>query len=89
MLIYISCSGKNKQGSILSEVTGSEAANWPVAGSCKMNELESDVDVLSLQHGIKSVEHVSKKVATLLLALSYADKHLLSSLFGVSLTFSF
>lgn len=56
-------SGKNKQGSILSEVTGSEAANSPVAGSCKMNELESDVVVLSLQDGVTSVEqHVSKKV---------------------------
>ncbi|GJZ32080.1 tetratricopeptide-like helical domain-containing protein [Tanacetum coccineum] len=38
--------------------------------------------------GVKSVEqHVSKKVVILLLALSSADKHLLSSLFGVSLAF--
>nr|GFA96794.1 hypothetical protein [Tanacetum cinerariifolium] len=82
--------GKNKQGRVLSEVTGSEAANSPVAESCKMNELESDVAVLSLQDGVKSVEqHVSKKVVILLLALSSADKHLLSSLFGVSLAFSF
>ncbi|GJV58964.1 hypothetical protein Tco_1465064 [Tanacetum coccineum] len=63
MLISISCRGKNKQGSILSEVTGSEATNSSVAGSCKMNELESDVVVLSLQDCVKSVEqYVSKKV---------------------------
>ncbi|GJX10271.1 hypothetical protein Tco_0200130 [Tanacetum coccineum] len=55
--------GENKQGSILSEVTGFEARNLRVVGSCKMNEFESDVVVVSVKDRVKSVEHhVSKKV---------------------------
>ncbi|GJW96542.1 TraB domain-containing protein [Tanacetum coccineum] len=71
---YIGHRGENKQGSILSEVTGCEATNFTVVGSCKMNEFESDVVVRSVHDRVKSVEHhVSKKVVTLLLALSSVD----------------